>query len=262
MVDEQTFETIIVTRPRPLVLQITLNRPQARNALSTKLLAEITQVLKDAEADDAVRALVLTGGEKVFAAGADITEMAAHTPVSVLTDERVKYWAAIRAFPKPVVAAVNGFALGGGNELAMHADIIIAGENAQFGQPEVNLGIIPGAGGTQRLTQAVGKSLAMKLVLSGEFIDARTALAQGLVAEVTLPELSIERAVALAETIASKPPVAVRLAKEAVLKAFEVGLDQGLAHERRSFCFLFATEDKAEGVAAFMEKRKPSFKGK
>ena len=262
MPDPQTFETIIVARPRPLVLQITLNRPQARNALSTRLLAEIAQVLKEAEADDTVRAIVLTGGEKVFAAGADITEMAAHTAVTVLTDERVKHWAAIRAFPKPMVAAVNGFALGGGNELAMHADIIIAGETAQFGQPEVNLGIIPGAGGTQRLTHALGKSLAMKLVLTGEFIDARTALARGLVAEVTQPELAIERAIALADIIASKPPVAVRLAKEAVLKSFEVGLDQGLAHERRSFCLLFATEDRTEGVTAFTEKRKPSFKGR
>jgi enoyl-CoA hydratase len=156
---------------------------------------------------------------------------------------------------------VNGWCLGGGNELAMHADIIIAGEHARFGQPEINLGIIPGAGGTQRLTHAVGKSFAMRMVLTGEPIDARTALAQGLVAEVTPRELTIERAVELARSLAAKPPLAIRLAKEAVIKASELPLAEGLGHERRAFCLLFASEDKKEGVTAFLEKRRPRFQG-
>lgn len=265
--ETSAFETLspdclIVSRPRPHVLLITLNRPEARNALSTALLAELEQVLALAAAEDDIRCVVLTGGEKVFAAGADIKEIAAHTPVSVLSDRRPGHWQAIRKFPKPIIAAVNGYALGGGCELAMHADIIIAGEKARFGQPEVNLGIIPGAGGTQRLTHAVGKSMAMKMVLAGEMIDAQTAVAFGLAAEVTAPEQTIDRALELAETIAAKPPVAVRLAKECVLNAFEVGLEQGLAQERRAFTILFATEDRTEGVNAFLEKRKPSFKGR
>lgn len=255
-------EDILVEMVRPHVLLITLNRPAARNALRTRTLREIAGVLGCAADDDEVRAVVLTGGEKVFAAGADINELAAHTATSVLTDERPRLWKDIREFPKPLIAAVNGFCLGGGNELAMHADIIIAGETAQFGQPEINLGIIPGAGGTQRLTLALGKSNAMMAVLTGTFIDARTALLQGLVTEVTLPELTIEQALSIAVAIASKPPLAVRLAKEAVLKSFEVGLEQGLQIERRAFCQLFATEDKNEGVKAFLEKRKPTFQGR
>lgn len=255
-------EDILVAWVRPNVLQITLNRPKARNALRTQTLREIAETLGRAAMDDAVRCVVLTGGPKVFAAGADINELAAHTATSILTDERPRFWEAIRKFPKPIVAAVNGFALGGGNELAMHADIIIAGETAQFGQPEINLGIIPGSGGTQRLTAAVGKSNAMLLNLTGMFMDARTALAQGLVSEVVAPELTVERAASIAATIAAKPPLAVRMAKEAVLKAFEVGLEQGLHIERRAFCQLFATEDKQEGVNAFLEKRKPDFKGR
>lgn len=255
-------EDILVHQPAPFVLQITLNRPKARNALRSQTLCEIAATLATATADDAVRAVVLTGGETVFAAGADIGELAAHSATSILTDERPRHWKAIREFPKPVVAAINGFCLGGGNELAMHADILIAGETAQFGQPEINLGIIPGAGGTQRLTHAVGKSNAMLLALTGAFVDARTALAQGLVSEVTQPELTVSRALAIATLIASKPPLAARMAKEAVLKAHEVGLEQGLHAERRAFCQLFATEDKQEGVNAFLEKRKPAFTGR
>lgn len=255
-------EDIIAAWARPHVLRITLNRPKARNALRTQTLREIAAVLAEATADDAVRCVVLTGGPDVFAAGADIGELAAHTPTSILTDERPRFWEAIRRFPKPIVAAVNGFSLGGGNELAMHADILIAGDTAQFGQPEVNLGIIPGAGGTQRLTLAVGKSNAMLMNLTGGFIDARTALAQGLVSEVVPAALTIERAEAIAATIATKPPLAVRMAKEAVLKSFEVGLEQGLHMERRAFCQLFATADKQEGVSAFLEKRKPSYTGR
>ncbi len=246
----------------PWVLRVTIDRPKARNALRTQTLSEIAGVLTRAANDDGVRAVVLTGGPTVFAAGADINELAAHDATSILTDPRPRQWETIRKFPKPIVAAINGFSLGGGNELAMHADILIAGETALFGQPEVNLGIIPGAGGTQRLTLAVGKSNAMKLALTGAFLDARTALAQGLVSEVTQPELTIARATEIASQIAAKPPLAVRMAKEAVLKSFEVGLEQALHMERRAFCQLFATEDKREGVAAFLEKRAPDFKGR
>jgi len=257
-----TYEDIVVEAARPGVRLVTLNRPKARNALRTRLLAELADALAAFTADDEVRCVVLTGGAEVFAAGADITEMAPHTAVTVLADERPRHWQSIRRFPKPMVAAVNGWALGGGCELAMHADIIIAGDTAKFGQPEINLGIMPGAGGTQRLTRAVGKSMAMKMVLTGEPIDARAALACGLVAEVVPHEIAVERALALAETIAAKPPVAVRMAKEAVLMADELALEQGLAHERRAFCYLFATEDRTEGVSAFMEKRKPQFRGR
>lgn len=243
------------------LLRITLDRPQLRNALRTQTLAEIARALDGAEADAAIRAVILTGGPNVFAAGADINELAAHDGVSIQTDARPKYWAVIRRFPKPIIAAVNGFCLGGGCELAMHADIIIAGEDSRFGQPEINLGIIPGAGGTQRLTWALGKSLAMRMVLTGEMIDARTALAHSLVAEVCQPELTQERALAIAEIIAGKPPLAVRAAKEAVLKSFEAGLEAGLAHERKCFAALFATADFREGVAAFRDKRRAQFQG-
>lgn len=247
---------------RPGVLRLTIDRPKARNALRTQTLREIAEALDDAARDDAVRCVVLTGGPRVFAAGADIGELATHDAISILDDARPGHWKTIRTFPKPIVAAINGYCLGGGNELAMHADILIAGTTAVFGQPEVNLGIIPGAGGTQRLTHAVGKSNAMLMTLTGAFINAHTALAQGLVSEVTQPELTESRALAIAETIAAKPPLAVRMAKEAVLKAHEVGLEQGLHVERRAFCQLFATEDRHEGVNAFLEKRRPAFKGR
>ena len=214
------FSDIRAERVGAHVLRITLDRPQSRNALRSQTLAEIAAALDSAETDPAIRAVVLTGGGSVFAAGADINELAAHDAVSIHTDGRPKHWAAIRRFPKPIIAAVNGFALGGGCELAMHADIVVAGADARFGQPEINLGIIPGAGGTQRLTWAVGKSLAMRMVLTGEPVDAETARAHGLVAETCQPELTLERAHAIAETIAAKPPLAVRAAKEAVLKSF------------------------------------------
>ncbi len=244
------------------VLSLRLNRPKARNALRTQLLHELAQTLGKASRDEHVRCVVLTGGEKVFAAGADITEMADKTPVDVLNDPRADHWAAIRAFNKPLIGAVNGFCLGGGNELAMHCDILIAGKNAQFGQPEINLGIIPGAGGTQRLTQMIGKSKAMRMVLAAQFMSAEDAEQAGLVAEVCEPELTYDKAYALACVIASKPPVAARLAKESVLKASDALLNEGLSFERKAFGTLFATEDKAEGVSAFMEKRKPVFKGR
>ena len=253
---------LLADGPAEGVLEITLNRPQARNALSTPLLKALVALLDIAEADEAVRCIVLTGGERVFAAGADLAEMASKDMQMVLVEDRPRLFAAIARFPKPIVAAVCGYALGGGCELAMHADILIAGESAQFGQPEINLGIIPGAGGTQRLTRAVGKALAMKLVLSGEFINAREALASGLVAEVTADDACLPRARELAAKIATKAPLAVRLAKEAVMQSFETQLTAGLAVERRNFVILAGTEDRQEGITAFLEKRPPTFTGK
>lgn len=255
-------EAIIIDGPEDGVRRITLNRPDKRNALNARTLAEIAEVLADADTDDHVRAIVMTGGEKVFAAGADLKEMAAMNAIDVHLDARARQWATIRRFSKPIVAAVNGFALGGGCELAMHADIIVAGESAQFGQPEVNLGIMPGAGGTQRLTRTVGKSVAMKMVLSGLFIDAAEALATGLVAEVVEDGQSNPRAVELAALIATKPPLAVRMAKEAVLKSYEMPLESALDFERRAFTVLSASDDRNEGIAAFFDKRKADFKGR
>jgi len=256
------YTDIAVSSPRTHVQLIRLNRPEVLNALRQRLLAEIKSALARAAEDDEVRALVITGDQRAFAAGADINELNAHDRVSILSDSRLANWQAIRTFAKPVIAAVNGFCLGGGCELAMSADIIIAGEDARFGQPEINLGLIPGAGGTQRLPRIVGRSLAMRMVLTGEPIDARAALAAGLVAEVVQPELVVERALDIAATIAQKSPIAVRMAKAAVLQADETGLAAGLDYERRTFQILFATEDKAEGTAAFLGKRKPTFKGR
>lgn len=256
------YQDILVTGPDSGVLTITLNRPQARNALCNNLLQEVAETLDSSINDENIRAVVITGGEKVFAAGADIKEMAELDTVGVLNDIRPTYWRRIAQYPKPIIAAVNGFALGGGCELMMHCDIVIAGDTAQFGQPEINLGIIPGAGGTQRLLRTVGKSMAMQLVLSGEFINAEQAREFGLVSEVTIPEMSYQRALQLAKAIASKPPIAVRLAKESLLKAYETTLETGLNLERKAFTLLAATEDRNEGIAAFMEKRQPNFQGK
>ncbi len=240
---------------------LTLNRPDVRNALNTEILERLSKALGKIADDENFRAVVLTGGEEVFAAGADVKEMAALDALGIHRDARPRYWRAIAEFPKPLIAAVNGYALGGGCELALHADIIIAGADAQFGLPEINLGIIPGAGGTQRLTRAVGKSLAMKMILSGEFIDAETAVASGLAAEMTPADKTVERAIELAKKIAKKSPVALEMAKQSVLKAFETPLRDGLDFERRSFTILASTDDRNEGIAAFLEKRKPNFKG-
>jgi len=253
---------ILVSTPRAGVTLITLNRPRALNALRSQLLFELKEALTAAAGDDSQRCVVLTGNERAFAAGADIGELSNHDLISIMQDTRLAAWDVLRKFPKPLIAAVNGYCLGGGCELAMVCDTIIAGEDARFGQPEVNLGILPGAGGTQRLTRVVGKALAMKMCLSGEMIDAATALRAGLVAEVVPAELALERALDLAEVIAAKPPVAVRLIKESILKAYDTPMEAGLDFERRAFTVLFATEDKAEGTRAFVEKRKPVFKGR
>lgn len=240
---------------------ITLQRPEALNALNTQLLSELAEQLSIADADSGTRAVVITGSRKAFAAGADINEMAERDLVGILNDPRLAAWQRITAFSKPLIAAINGYALGGGCELAMHADILIAGSDARFGQPEMNLGIMPGAGGTQRLLRAVGKSLAMQMVLTGEPIDARLAQQVGLVSEVTEPELTVERALVIAHRIASKAPLAVRLAKEALLKAQDTDLASGLRFERHAFTLLAGTQDRAEGIAAFQEKRQPRFNG-
>ncbi len=253
---------LIDSRPGDGIAVVTLNRPEVRNALNTAVLEGLAEALARFAADDAIRAVVLTGGDSVFAAGADVKEMAALDAVGIHRDVRPRYWRAIADFPKPLIAAVNGYALGGGCELALHADIIIAGDDAQFGLPEINLGIIPGAGGTQRLTRAVGKSLAMKMILSGTFIDAQTAVGSGLAAELVPAAETLERAVKLAGKIAGKAPLAVEMAKQSVLKVFETPLKDGLDFERRSFTILAATEDRDEGIAAFLEKRKPAFKGR
>lgn len=255
------FEDIKTELDGP-VLTIWLQRPQARNALRRQMLAEIAEALESAYAGGEVRCAIVYGGEKVFAAGADLKEMSEQDMIDMLDDPRPGYWKRITDFPLPIIAAVNGFALGGGCELAMHADIVIAGSNAQFGQPEINLGIIPGAGGSQRLIRAVGKSLASQMVLSGEFINAETARSAGLVSEVTQPELTLERAQQLARRIAARSPLALRQAKQALRQAFEVSLSSGLEFERKAFVMLAGSEDRREGIDAFLEKRKPEFKGR
>lgn len=252
---------IVVDRPAAGVLRLTLARPEARNALRTRTLAEIAAELAAAAADDTVRCAVITGGLRHFAAGADLREMAPLGPEAILTHERQRHWRTIAAFPKPLVAAVCGYALGAGCELALCADIVVAGSNAQFGQPEINLGMIPGAGGTQRLPRIAGKSLAMQMVLTGQPIDARTALAAGIACEVDEPESALARAIEIATLVATRPPLAVRAAKAAVLRAFELPLDEGLAREREAFAALAATHDRNEGIAAFLEKRPPQFTG-
>ena len=241
---------------------VLLNRPQQLNALSDELMDELVSALTDLDRDDAVRCIVLGGSERAFAAGADIGELARSSAIELYYQRRVERWDAIRGLWTPLVAAVSGFCLGGGCELAMSCDLIVASETAQFGQPETSLGIIPGAGGTQRLTRAVGKAVAMDVILSGRRLSAREALAAGLVARVVAREAWLEEAKRVAHAIASKGPVATRLAKEAVDRAYEATLSLGLEYERRALYLAFASEDAREGLTAFVEKRPPDFKGR
>ena len=241
---------------------VRLNRPKQLNALNGAVMDALCAALEELDGDDGVRAIVVTGNERAFAAGADIGEMADATPIDMLLTNRIGQWDRIRKITKPVIAAVNGWALGGGCELAMTLDLIVAGEGAKFGQPEISIGVIPGAGGTQRLTRAIGKAKAMRMVLTGETITAREAEAAGLVALVTQDEVVIDDALALAVKMAEKSPIALRLAKEAVNAAYEMSLTDALAHERRLFYLLFASEDQKEGMAAFLEKRSPDFTGR
>ena len=223
---------------------------------------ELVATLRDLDAADDVRCIVLGGNERAFAAGADIAELAAGTPVSLYQSRRIDRWDAIRMLRTPLVAAVSGFCLGGGCELAMSCDLIVASESARFGQPEINLGVMPGAGGTQRLTRAVGKAVAMDMILTGRMLTAAQAQGLGLVARVVAREAWLDEAKRVAHEIASRSPVAVRLAKEAVDHAFEAPLTAGIEFERRSFYLARASEDAEEGLAAFVEKRKPDFKGR
>ena len=241
---------------------VRLNRPDQLNALNAAAMDALCAALEELDRDDDVRAIVVTGNQRAFAAGADIGEMANATPVEMLRSNRIGQWDRVRKICKPVIAAVNGWCLGGGCELAMTLDLIIAGEGARFGQPEINIGVIPGAGGTQRLTRAIGKARAMEMILTGEPMGAAEARDRGLVARVVPDELVEEDALALAAQIATKSPVALRVAKEAVNAAYETDLTQGLAHERRLFYLLFASDDQKEGMAAFMEKRSPDFTGR
>jgi len=241
---------------------VTLNRPDVLNALNQATMDELVSALEEFEREGSVRCIVLTGAGRAFAAGADIKEMAGASAPEMLAGYRFQQWERIRKVTTPLIAAVNGFALGGGCELAMLCDMIVAAETAQFGQPEINLGIMPGAGGTQRLTRAIGKARAMEMVLTGRPISARQAEACGLVSRVVPAETVLDEAKRLAKEIAAKGAVAVRLAKEAVLKAFDTHLEGGLDYERKCFYLLFATEDRSEGIAAFLEKRRPAFKGR
>ena len=256
------YENIIVERPDTGVVLIRLNRPKALNALSRALMTELADAFDSLVNDDSCVCVVLTGNERAFAAGADITEFAGKTPVDMLKSYRFKEWRSVKEFPKPIIAAVSGFCLGGGCELAMHCDMIVAADSAKFGQPEINLGIMPGAGGTQRLTRAVGKFRAMEIVLTGDFQSAQQMYEAGLVNRVVPTELYLEKALDLARVVASKAPLALQLAKESVLKAEEMTQDQALDIERKIFYLLFSSEDKDEGVSAFIEKRKPLWKGR
>ncbi len=245
------------------VALITIDRPEALNALSFGIVAAIAEALERLDRDPACRVSVVTGaGDRAFAAGADIHELAAQSPTSLSVDAPFAAWDRLRAIRKPVIAAVRGYALGGGCELAMACDMIVAGEDARFGQPEIKLGVMPGAGGTQRLTRAIGKARAMELILTGRTIDAREAESYGLVTSVVPAEHALGRALELASTIASMPPAAVLAAKRAVLHADEVGLSAGLELERREFYLLFATDDQREGMDAFATKRTPTWTGR
>jgi enoyl-CoA hydratase len=241
---------------------IRINRPEALNALNHELMAALMDALEAFDADDGIGAMVLTGDERAFAAGADIKEMADASSVEMLQKAHIAPFDRIRGIKKPVIAAVSGWCLGGGNELAMSCDMIVASETAQFGQPEINLGVMPGAGGTQRLARAVGKALAMEMVLNNRTLSAEEALRYGLVNRVVPVERYFEEAMGLAAGVAARAPLAVRLAKEAVNHAYETTLSEGIAAERRAFYFLFASEDQKEGMQAFVEKRPADWKGK
>jgi len=253
--------TTIISETHEGVGLIRLNRPKALNALNSTLMTELIEALKSFDADDKVGAMVITGNERAFAAGADIKEMAEASAVDMLKRDTIALYDGIRQIKKPVIAAVSGWCLGGGNELALSCDMIVASESARFGQPEINIGVIPGAGGTQRLTRAVGKAIAMEMVLNNRTLTAEEAAQYGLVNRVVPVVGYMDEALELASEIATRAPLAVQLGKEAVNHAFESFLEDGLADERRAFYFLFATEDQKEGMKAFVEKRAAQWKG-
>lgn len=252
----------ILTRTEGKVGIVQLNRPRALNALNPKLMDELMTAIEAYNSDEGVGCIVVTGNEKAFAAGADIKAMAGSTPADMLNNPFIDQWGRLAKIGKPVVAAVSGFALGGGCELAMACDMIIASESARFGQPEINLGIIPGAGGTQRMTLAVGKALAMEIVLNGRFLKPHEALQYGLVNRVVPVESYLDEAISFAAELANRAPIAIRLGKEAVNATYEMPLQAGLKHERRLFYMLFSTDDQTEGMDAFINKRKANWTGR
>jgi enoyl-CoA hydratase len=255
-------DSLVLVERDGAIAVVLLNRPDQLNALSDELMEELVSALTELDRDEGVRAIVLGGSGRAFAAGADIAELAQASAIDLYYQRRIERWDAIRGLWTPLIAAVSGYCLGGGCELAMACDLIVASESAQFGQPETGLGIIPGAGGTQRLTRAVGKAVAMDVILSGRRLSADEALAAGLVARVVPNEAGLEEAKGLAREIAEKGPVGTRLAKESVDRAFETTLTAGLEAERRALYLAFASEDAKEGLTAFTEKRKPEFKGR
>ena len=256
-----SYQNVLVTEEGPIGT-VQLNRPKVLNALNFEIMSELVSALEELDREVAIKVVILTGSERSFAAGADLAEMSQSTPVDLVLGRRFELWDRIRKISKPIIAAVSGYCLGGGNELAMNCDIIVASETATFGQPEVNVGIIPGAGGTQRLPRVVGKYKAMEMILTGKSISADEAYRIGLVNRVVPPESLMEEAKKIATEIASKPPISIRSAKEAILRAQDTTLEVGLEFERKAFYMLFATEDGREGMKAFLEKRKPIYKGK
>lgn len=241
---------------------IQLNRPKELNALNLELMGEIRDALKELDQNDEVRVIIITGNERAFAAGADIKQMAGKGTIDMWKVDQFSTWDQINKTRKPIIAAVSGFALGGGCELAMSCDMIVASETAQFGQPEIKIGVMPGAGGTQRLTRVIGKARAMEMVLTGKFISAEEALHYGLINKIVPVELYMEEATKLAKAIAGMSPIATQMAKESVKRAYETHLEEGLHFERKNFYMLFASEDQKEGMNAFVEKRKADFKGR
>ena len=257
------MEYIIVNEQyRPFIALIQLNRPRELNALNTQLMQEVRDALHQLDKNDKVRVIIITGSEQAFAAGADIKQMADKSAVDMLKTDQFTTWDQIRRTKKPLIAAVSGFCLGGGCELAMTCDMIIASETARFGQPEIKIGVMPGAGGTQRLARVIGKVKTMEMVLTGKFVSAEEALNLRMVNKVVPVELYLAEAVKLAEEITQMSPIATQLAKEAVNRAFETHLDEGLQFERKNFYLCFSSEDQKEGMNAFIEKRKPEYRGK
>ena len=257
-----SYTDILVERPAERVGLVRLHRPQALNALRGQLMEELVQALRAFDADPIIGAMVITGSERAFSAGADITEMAQATATEMLNRGMIERWRQLRLLRKPLIAAVSGHCLGGGCELAMLCDMIIASETAKFGQPEINIGVIPGAGGTQRLTRAVGKSLAMEVILNDRRLTAEEALRYGLASRVVPVETYLTEAITLATQIAARAPLALQLGKEAINRAYELNLTEATAYEEKLFYILFASEDQKEGMRAFMEKRPPQWQGK
>lgn len=253
--------SLILTEVHERVGLVRLNRPEVRNALNNTLLAELMDALSVFDADEQIGAIVITGDERAFAAGADIKEMLGFSAVEMYLRDSVAQFDRIRQIKKPVIAAVSGWCLGGGNELALSCDMIVASETARFGQPEINIGVIPGAGGTQRLARALGKAIAMEMVLNNRILSAEEARQYGMINRVVPVERCLDEALSLANELAARAPLALRMAKEAVNNAFESSLTDGIADERRAFYFLFSTQDQKEGMTAFVEKRKPEWKG-